>query len=207
MLSLLNSSNWFAQYGLLIVLVVALVVLMLISFNRRKKEDTYRSELEQKVVPGAKVKTYYGLYGKVLKVTETTDGKIVLIETGDDKRTSYQELHINAIYAIDEKTDIVLDENGNEITAKTEEEKKFEELEKQLEANEAKTTKKTTAKKASSPKASEVSTVKTEEKPVEEKAEKAEVKKPATKKEPTKKPVEKKTTASKSTATKSTTKK
>ena len=37
MLSLLNNTNWFAQYGLLIVLVVALVVLMLISFNRRKK--------------------------------------------------------------------------------------------------------------------------------------------------------------------------
>lgn len=134
MLNLLNSTDWFAQYGLLIVLVVALVVLMLISFNRRKKEDSYRSELEQKVVPGAKVKTYFGLYGKVLKVTETTDGKIVLIETGDEKRTSYQELHINAIYAIDDKTEVVLDENGNEVPAKTAEEKRFEELEKQLDS-------------------------------------------------------------------------
>lgn len=189
MLSLLNSSNWFAQYGLLIVLVVALVVLMLISFNRRKKEDTYRNELEQKVVPGAKVKTYYGLYGKVLKVTETTDGKIVLIETGDEKRTSYQEVHINAIYAIDEKTDVVLDENGNEVTPKTEEEKKFEELEKQLEVNENKeenkTTKKVANKKATSKKPAEKVVATTEtivEEPKVENKEKTAENKTATKK-------------------------
>ena len=120
MLSLLNASNWFSRYGLLIVLVIALVILMLISFNRRKKEDTYRNELEQRVVPGAIVKTYFGLYGKVLKVTETTDGKIVLVETGEGNRKSYQEIHINAIYAIDDKREVVLDENGNEVTPSAE---------------------------------------------------------------------------------------
>ena len=114
MLSLLNNTNFFSQYGLLIVLVVALVVLMFISFNRRKKEDAYRNELMQKVVPGAMVKTYYGLYGKVLKVTETTDGKILLIESGEDKKVSYQNIHINAVYGIDEKQVVTLDENGNE---------------------------------------------------------------------------------------------
>lgn len=61
------------------------------------------------------IKTYYGLYGKVLKVTETTDGKILLIETGEDKKVSYQSVHINAIYAIDEKQEVTLDENGNPI--------------------------------------------------------------------------------------------
>lgn len=140
MLSLLNNTNFFSQYGLLIVLIIALVVLMLISFNRRKKEDTYRNDLEQKIVPGAMVKTYYGLYGKVLKVTETTDGKIVLIETGEDKKVSYQSVHIRAIYALDEKQNVTLDENGNPINQneKSESEKKFEELEKQLKENEEK---------------------------------------------------------------------
>ncbi len=173
MLSLLNNTNFFSQYGLLIVLVVALVVLMFISFNRRKKEDAYRNELMQKVVPGAMVKTYYGLYGKVLKVTETTDGKILLIESGEDKKVSYQNIHINAVYGIDEKQVVTLDENGNPVEAdtKSESEKKFEELEKQLELKEKeqeakkevktedkkpaakKSTSKTTTKKTTSKKA------------------------------------------------------
>lgn len=137
MLSLLNNTNFFSKYGLLIVLVVALVVLMFISFNRRKKEDTYRNELLKKVIPGAKIKTYYGLYGKVLKITETTDGKILLIETGEDKKVSYMNIHINAVYGIDEKEEVTLDENGLPVDTekketKSESEKKFEELEKQL---------------------------------------------------------------------------
>ncbi|HBP43161.1 MAG TPA: hypothetical protein DD621_00500 [Clostridiales bacterium] len=137
MLSLLNNTNFFSKYGLLIVLVVALVVLMFISFNRRKKEDTYRNELLKKVIPGARIKTYYGLYGKVLKITETTDGKILLIETGEDKKVSYMNIHINAVYGIDEKEEVTLDENGLPVDTekketKSESEKKFEELEKQL---------------------------------------------------------------------------
>ena len=139
MLSLLNNTNFFSQYGLLIVLVVALVVLMFISFNRRKKDDAYRNDLISKVVPGALVKTYYGLYGKVLKITETTDGKILLIESGEDGKVSYQSVHINAVYALDEKQIVTLDENGNivEPETKSEAEKKFEELEKQLALKEA----------------------------------------------------------------------
>ena len=132
MLSLLNNANFFSQYGLLIVLVIALVVLMFISFNRRKKDDAYRNELLKKVIPGAKVKTYYGLYGKVLKVTETTDGKVLLIETGEGNKTSYASVHINAVYGIDEKEEVTLDENGLPVdtekkTDKTDSEKKFEE--------------------------------------------------------------------------------
>lgn len=171
MLSLLNNTDFFSKYGLLIVLVVALVALMFISFNRRKKEDAYRNDLMQKVVPGAMVKTYYGLYGKVLKVTETTDGKILLIETGEGKKISYQNIHINAVYGLDEKQEVTLDADGNpiDLDEKSESEKKFEELEKQLESKEKEqsinetvveenkevkkpATKKSTSKKASSKK-------------------------------------------------------
>lgn len=136
MLSLLNNTNFFSQYGLLIVLVVALVALMFISFTRRKKEDAYRNDLLSKIVPGAKIKTYYGLYGKVLKITETTDGKILLVETGEDDKVSYQSVHINAVYALDEKQ---LDTETEEVAveSKSEAELKFEELERQLAEKEA----------------------------------------------------------------------
>lgn len=164
MLSLLNNTNFFSKYGLLIVLVVALVVLMFISFNRRKKEDTYRNELLKKVIPGAKIKTYYGLYGKVLKITETTDGKILLIETGEDKKVSYMNIHINAVYGIDEKEEVTLDENGLPVDTekketKSESEKKFEELEKQLAEKENETKEEVVEPVVESPAEEKVETV------------------------------------------------
>lgn len=186
MLSLLNNANFFSQYGLLIVLVIALVVLMFISFNRRKKDDAYRNELLKKVIPGAKVKTYYGLYGKVLKVTETTDGKVLLIETGEGNKTSYASVHINAVYGIDEKEEVTLDENGLPVDTekksdKTDSEKKFEELEKQLEAKSEET---------------KEPEVKAEEK-VEEKTEEVKAEKPASKKSSSKSTSTKKTSTTK----------
>ena len=105
------NSTWF----LVIVLVVAMGLLLLTSFSRRKKEETYRNELDSKIVAGAKVKTYSGLYGTVVSVRNTTDGKIVLLETGEGDKKSYQQLHINAIYGIDEAEDLVIDAEGNEV--------------------------------------------------------------------------------------------
>ena len=98
------------SYMLLIILVVVIVAFLLLSLSRRKKEESYRNELNSKIVPGAMVKTYSGLYGKVVSVTDTTDGKIVLLETGEGKKVSYQQIHINAIFGIDTKRELVFDE-------------------------------------------------------------------------------------------------
>lgn len=104
------------SYMLLIILVVVIVAFLLLSLSRRKKEENYRNELNSKIVPGAMVKTYSGLYGKVVSITDTTDGKIILLETGEGKKVSYQQIHINAIFGIDTKRELVFDENGNDIT-------------------------------------------------------------------------------------------
>ncbi len=189
MKSLLNNTDFFSQYGLLIVLIVALVVLMFISFNRRKKEDAYRNDLVSKIVPGAMVKTYYGLYGKVLKVTETTDGKILLIESGDDDKISYQNVHVNAVYAIDDKKVVTTDAEGNvvEPDTKSEAELKFEELEKML-----------AEKEAAAKQAEEAKTEEKVEEPIEEVEVKEEVKAEPKKSTTTKKSTAKKTTTKKS---------
>lgn len=114
---LLEGSAGFADsYMLLIVLVVIIVGFLLLSLSRRKKEENYRNDLINKVVPGAKVKTYSGLYCEVVSITDTTDGKIVLVKSGEGDKVSYQLLHINAIFGIDTHKDLVFDENGNDIT-------------------------------------------------------------------------------------------
>ena len=62
---------------------------------------------------GDKVKTYSGFYGKIIEITETTDGKVAVLETGNDGNHGYVSIDMNAIYAIDEKKPVVLDANGN----------------------------------------------------------------------------------------------
>lgn len=114
MLSLLMA-NFFQKNLLLIVLTLCLALLMFLSFNRRKREEANRLKLNEAIVPGVKVKTYSGVYGKVVSIQETTDGKIVLLETGEGNKVSYQNIHINAIYGLDEKQPIVLDAEGNEV--------------------------------------------------------------------------------------------
>jgi preprotein translocase YajC subunit len=105
------NSSWF----LIIVLIVAMALLLLSSFTRRKKEEQYRDDLASHIVKGAKIKTYTGIYGTVVSVRNTTDGKVVLIETGEGDKVSYQQIHINAIYGLDESEDMVIDAEGNEV--------------------------------------------------------------------------------------------
>lgn len=105
------SSSWF----LILLLVVAVGLLMLTSFSRRKKEEQYRSELNEKMVKGTKVRTIGGVYGTIVSVRNTTDGKIILIETGEGDKKSYMNFHINAILDVTQEEDVVIDENGNEI--------------------------------------------------------------------------------------------
>lgn len=115
-MTLLAESFFSSQWFLIIVLVVVIGALMLLNFSRSKKEQEYREDLNSKIVKGAKVKTSTGIYGTVLSVRSTTDGKIVLLETGEGKNASTMEIHINAIYGVDDKEDLVLDSEGNEVT-------------------------------------------------------------------------------------------
>ncbi len=128
----LGASFFSSQWFLVIILVVAIGLLMLVSYSKRKKEESFRSDLNSKIVKGAKVKTYGGLYCTVENVTSTTDGKIVLVSSGEGDKKSYQLIHINAIYGVDEKEELIMGKDGNEYTAA--ELKEAEEKEKQAEA-------------------------------------------------------------------------
>ena len=151
------SSSWF----LIIVLLGAMALLLFSSFSRRRKEEQYRQDLAEKLQKGIKVKTFGGLYGTIVSVRNTTDGKIVLLETGEGDNKSYQQLHINAIFGIDDSEDMVVDSEGNEVplsmlnaVEEAKKEEKTEELTEEVKTEEKvevptekkKTTKKTTKK-------------------------------------------------------------
>lgn len=115
-------AGFFEQYGIWIILVVLLLVMFVLNFLRSKKADSQAQELEQKLVPGTKVKTYSGFYGEIEKITETTDGKVVTLKIGEN---SYLDVDIRAIYGVDEKMTMaeyekLQSENAENTTEKTE---------------------------------------------------------------------------------------
>lgn len=93
-------ASFFETYGIWIILIVLLLVMFGMNFMRSKKADAQMQELESKLVPGTKVKTYSGFYGVIESVTETTDGKVVTLKIAEN---SYVDVDIRAIYGIDAK--------------------------------------------------------------------------------------------------------
>lgn len=113
-----NATLW-----ILLVLLVVLIVAYIFSYIKRKKYNQETTNMLNSLKPGDKVKTYSGFYGTVVSIRETTDGKVVTLETGDDEHKSYTTIDSNAIYCIDKKEDIVYDMDGNVVMPASEEEK------------------------------------------------------------------------------------
>ena len=100
---------------LMVVLLVAIAFLALSSIMSRRKMMALREELETKLVKGAKVRTQFLVYGVVVSTRKTTDGTIVLIETGEGDKKSYFEFNSVAIADIDSSEEVVIDLEGNEV--------------------------------------------------------------------------------------------
>lgn len=112
---------------IMIALAAVLLVVMFITKSKgNKKYEMERQELLSNLKKGTKVITSFGIYGEVVEVKETTDGKVVLIASGDEKHKTYMNVHINAIMNIDAKQDVVYDADGNDITPYDEIEKNNE---------------------------------------------------------------------------------
>ena len=100
---------------LMIVFLASLVLLGIFSIISKRRMVALREELETKLVKGAKVRTQFLVYGVVVSTRKTTDGTIVLIETGEGDKKSYFEINSAAIADIDNSEDIVIDLEGNEV--------------------------------------------------------------------------------------------
>lgn len=126
---LLEGNNGLPTWGLLIILIVAMVIMIIPTIIRNKKMNTERQNTISSLKVGAKIITTAGVFGKIISMRETTMGKVFVIETGDDKNKSYMEIHENAIMNIDDKRDIILDADGNDITFADEDKAELEQKE------------------------------------------------------------------------------
>ena len=166
------------QWILPVVLLVLLVGIFVLNYFKNKKNQETMKNMVDNLKVGDNVKTYSGLYGKIIEIVETTDGKVAVLETGSEKNKGIFSIDINAIYGIDEKKPVVYDANGNvvdENTEKVEENSEVKVEEKPVETKEEIATEEPVKKE----KTEEV----VEEKPVEEKPAKEKAKSKKSKKE------------------------
>ena len=136
---LAEGGNFWTQYGLIFVLLALIIVMYVFSFSKRKKYNQQVQDMVNSLKPGDKVKTYSGFYGTIVSIKETTDGKVVLLETGEGSKVSYTTIDVNAIYGIDAKEDVVYDKDGNVIL--DEEKSKENDSSKEEKTNKSKTEK------------------------------------------------------------------
>lgn len=108
-----TDASFLQQYWMVFVLLAVVILLYVFSFIRRKKVTEQTKQMMDTLKPGIKVKTYSGFYGTIISIKETTDGKIVLLETGEGSKVSYTTVDANAIYGVDLKEDVIYDKDGN----------------------------------------------------------------------------------------------
>ena len=106
------------------------------NYFRSKKNKENAQNMVNNIKVGDKVKTYSGFYGEIVSITETTDGKVAVLRTGEEGNYGYLSIDMNAIYGIDEKKPVVLDENGNIVDETAPVEEKVEEQPAEVKAEE-----------------------------------------------------------------------
>lgn len=102
-----TGNNSIGNVILIIVLLVACVGMFVLSYFKNKKYMQNQQNLLNEIKVGSKVLTKTFIYGTIEKITETTDGKIVLIKTGEGNKCSYIEMNIDGIYSVDKKEEVV----------------------------------------------------------------------------------------------------
>jgi preprotein translocase YajC subunit len=91
---------------LIIPVVVILIGVMWWTGRKQKKAMEAKQEGLKEIGVGDNVKTQLGVYGKIISITETTDGKICIIETGAEGAKSTIECHFSLIAGLDEKYEV-----------------------------------------------------------------------------------------------------
>ena len=120
----------------LVLLGVLLIGYIVFGMMNRKKQQEQAMKMMNELKKGDKVVTNAGIYGEIVSMKETSMGRVVVIQTGDDN-PSYITINASVIIGIDTKQDLILDADGNPID--TNDEKVKEEI---LEEKAKKTVKK-----------------------------------------------------------------
>ena len=118
---------------LLIVMGGLLVFYFFYSSFKRKKDTEAAQKAIDELKIGDKIITTNYMFGTIKGITETTLGKVFLVESGEGKNVSYFNISANAIWGLDTKEEVVLDTDGNPIQTPEDMKKAKEKLLKEVE--------------------------------------------------------------------------
>lgn len=107
-----SATQWILP-AILLVLVIGIFVL---NYYKSKKNQENMKNMVDSLKVGDNVKTYSGIYGKIIEIIDTTDGKVAVLETGSEKNKGIFSIDINAVFGTDAKEPVVYDTEGNVIT-------------------------------------------------------------------------------------------
>jgi len=99
--NLLESSGFFETYGIFIILIAFIVIMLVTGSVRRKKEQQVAQTFVDNLKVGDKIKTYSGIYGKIIELKTINNIKVAVVETGEGKNTSFLTIDIFSIYNIE----------------------------------------------------------------------------------------------------------
>ena len=118
---------------LLIAMGLLLVGFFFYSSFKRKKDTEAAQKAINELKIGDKIITTNYMFGTIKGITETTLGKVFLIESGEGKNVSYFNISANAIWGLDTKEDVILDAEGNPLQTPEDMKKAKEKLLKETE--------------------------------------------------------------------------
>ncbi|MCL2771679.1 MAG: preprotein translocase subunit YajC [Firmicutes bacterium] len=107
MINALEPMHW------ILIGIALLIVLMFIGGLKNKKTLAAQQEALKEIKVGDRVKTQIGVYGTIIKITDTTDGKVMLLETGEGNNKTTIECNFKLVTGIDNKCEMKIDEEGN----------------------------------------------------------------------------------------------
>ena len=88
--------NFFQRWGIWIIFGVFIVVYIVLTFRRNKKQQ---AEIEKKISslkPGDKIETIGRIYGTIVEVND--DDNTLIVHTGSDAHGSYIKIDKQAVY-------------------------------------------------------------------------------------------------------------
>jgi len=95
-----EQAGFFETYGLLIIMIAFIAILLVFSSTKRKKDARLAEEFVNNLKVGDKIKTYSGIYGTIVSLKETPNGKIAVIETGEKDTKTTMTIDLFAIYCV-----------------------------------------------------------------------------------------------------------
>lgn len=74
-------SGFFSQYGFIIIMILAIIVMFVVSSRSQKKRQKQYQGMLESIKPGSRIRTIGGIYGTVTSVKDD----VVIVSVGPDK--------------------------------------------------------------------------------------------------------------------------